>query len=164
MSARTCIKTPTSRVSLESASITLVKGEFACIARARKVNRLALRNIRQNLCFAFGYDALGLPIAAGVLYPFGLLLSPMRAAAAISLSSVSVIAIALRLKPGATDHKVRVLVLSPMRAAAAISLSSVSVIAIALRLKHARIYSRRCHRGYFPLFRRYDKHPDGSCT
>ena len=127
MSARTCIKTPTSRVSLESASITLVKGEFACIARARKVNRLALRNIRQNLCFAFGYDALGLPIAAGVLYPFGLLLSPMLAAAAISLSSVS-------------------------------------VIAIALRLKHARIYSRRCHRGYFPLFRRYDKHPDGSCT
>jgi len=86
-------------IAIESAGVTLVKGDLACIARARKISRQALRNIRQNLCFAFGYNALGVPIAAGVLYPtFGVLLSPMLAAAAMSLSSVSVIANALRLR------------------------------------------------------------------
>jgi len=86
-------------VAIESASVTLAKGDLACIARARRISRLALRNIRQNLCFAFGYNALGIPLAVGVLYPtFGLLLSPMLAAVALSLSSVSVIANALRLK------------------------------------------------------------------
>jgi len=90
-------------IAIESAGITLVKGDLAGIARARKISRLALRNIRQNLYFAFGYNALGIPIAAGVLYPaFGLLLSPMLAAAAMSLSSVSVIANALRLRRAAT--------------------------------------------------------------
>ena len=86
-------------VAMESAGVTLVKGDLRGIARARKLSRATLRNIRQNLFFAFAYNALGVPIAAGVLYPsFGLLLSPMVAAAAMSFSSVSVIGNALRLR------------------------------------------------------------------
>jgi Cu+-exporting ATPase len=86
-------------VAMESAGVTLVKGDLRGIARARRLSRATMRNIRQNLFFAFVYNALGVPIAAGVLYPaFGLLLSPMIAAAAMSLSSVSVIANALRLR------------------------------------------------------------------
>ena len=85
-------------VAMESAGVTLVKGDLRAIARARLMSRLTMRNIRQNLLFAFGYNGLGIPIAAGALYPvFGLLLSPMIAGAAMSLSSVSVIANALRL-------------------------------------------------------------------
>jgi Cu+-exporting ATPase len=85
-------------VAMESAAVTLVKGDLSAIARARTLSRAVMRNIRQNLVFAFGYNALGIPVAAGVLYPvFGLLLSPMIAAAAMSLSSVSVIGNALRL-------------------------------------------------------------------
>ena len=90
-------------IAIESAGITLVKGDISCIARARRISRLTLRNIHQNLYFAFGYNALGIPLAAGVLYPaLGLRLSPMLAAAAMSLSSVSVIANALRLKQART--------------------------------------------------------------
>ena len=86
-------------VAMESAGITLVKGDLRGIARARRLSEDTMRNIRQNLFFAFAYNALGIPVAAGVLYPtFGLLLSPMIAAAAMSLSSVSVIANALRLR------------------------------------------------------------------
>jgi Cu+-exporting ATPase len=86
-------------VAMQSAGITLVKGDLRGIARARLLSRATMRNIRQNLFFAFIYNALGVPIAAGVLYPyFGVLLSPIIAAAAMSLSSVSVIANALRLK------------------------------------------------------------------
>ena len=86
-------------VALESAGITLVKGDLRGIAKARRLSRLTMTNIRQNLWFAFGYNALGIPIAAGALYPFvGILLNPMIAAAAMSLSSVSVIANALRLR------------------------------------------------------------------
>jgi Cu+-exporting ATPase len=86
-------------IAMESAAVTLVKGDLRGIARARKLSRGTLRNIRQNLFFAFVYNTLGVPIAAGVLYPFfGLLLSPMLAAAAMSLSSVSVISNALRLR------------------------------------------------------------------
>jgi Cu+-exporting ATPase len=85
-------------VAMESAGITLIKGDLRGIVRARKLSQATLRNIRQNLFFAFVYNALGVPIAAGVLYPFfGLLLSPMIAAAAMSFSSVSVITNALRL-------------------------------------------------------------------
>lgn len=85
-------------VAIESASIALVHGDLSGIARARTLSRATMRNIRQNLWFAFAYNALGIPVAAGVLYPvFGALLSPMLAAAAMSLSSVSVIANALRL-------------------------------------------------------------------
>ncbi len=85
-------------VAMESAGVTLVKGDLNGIARARRLSAATMRNIRQNLFFAFVYNALGVPVAAGVLYPvFGLLLSPMLAAAAMSLSSVSVIANALRL-------------------------------------------------------------------
>jgi len=77
----------------------LVKGDLTGIVRARRLAEATMRNIRQNLGFAFGYNALGVPVAAGVLYPiFGLLLSPMIAAAAMSLSSVSVISNALRLR------------------------------------------------------------------
>ena len=77
----------------------LVKGDLNGIVRARRLSRATMRNIRQNLFFAFFYNALGVPLAAGVLYPFfGLLLSPMIAAAAMSLSSVSVISNALRLR------------------------------------------------------------------
>jgi Cu+-exporting ATPase len=86
-------------VAIESAEITLVKGDLRGIARARRLSRATLRNIRQNLFFAFIYNALGIPIAAGVLYPAsGLLLSPIIAAAAMSLSSVSVVVNALRLR------------------------------------------------------------------
>jgi Cu+-exporting ATPase len=86
-------------VAMESADVTLVKGDLRGIVRARRLSDATIRNIRQNLFFAFIYNALGVPIAAGVLYPFfGLLLSPMIAAAAMSFSSVSVIANALRLR------------------------------------------------------------------
>jgi P-type Cu+ transporter len=86
-------------VAIESAGITLVKGDLRGIVRARKLSRAAIRNIKQNLAFAFLYNALGIPIAAGVFYPiFGWLLSPMLASAAMSFSSVSVIANALRLR------------------------------------------------------------------
>ena len=85
-------------VAMESAGVTLVKGDLRGIVRARRLSRATMSNIRQNLFFAFVYNVLGVPIAAGVLYPsFGLLLSPMIAAAAMSLSSVSVIGNALRL-------------------------------------------------------------------
>jgi P-type Cu+ transporter len=84
---------------MQSAGVTLVKGDLACIARARALSRATMRNIRQNLVLAFVYNVLGIPVAAGILYPaFGLLLSPMLAAAAMSLSSVSVIGNALRLR------------------------------------------------------------------
>lgn len=90
-------------IAMESAGVTLVKGDLRGIARARRLSRATMRNIRQNLFFAFVYNSLGVPIAAGVLYPFfGLLLSPMIAAAAMSFSSVSVISNALRL------HKTRI--------------------------------------------------------
>ena len=86
-------------VAMESADVTLVKGELGAILRARRLSRHAMANIRQNLFFAFVYNVAGVPIAAGVLYPFfGLLLSPMIAAAAMSFSSVSVIGNALRLR------------------------------------------------------------------
>ena len=86
-------------VAMESGGITLVKGDLAGIVRARKLSLATMRNIRQNLFFAFVYNSLGVPVAAGVLYPvFGLLLSPILAAAAMSLSSVSVIANSLRLR------------------------------------------------------------------
>ena len=85
-------------VAMESAGVTLVKGDLRGILRARRLSRATMRNIRQNLFFAFAYNSIGVPIAAGVLFPFfGILLSPMIAAAAMSLSSVSVITNALRL-------------------------------------------------------------------
>ncbi|MHB8816772.1 MAG: HAD-IC family P-type ATPase, partial [Steroidobacteraceae bacterium] len=86
-------------VAMQSAGVTLVKGDLAGIARARTLSRVTMRNIRQNLFLAFIYNSLGIPIAAGVLYPlWGLLLSPIIAAGAMSLSSVSVIGNALRLR------------------------------------------------------------------
>jgi Cu+-exporting ATPase len=86
-------------VAMESAAITLVKGDLSAILRARRLSELTMSNIRQNLFFAFAYNSLGIPLAAGVLYPvFGLLLNPMIAAAAMSFSSVSVITNALRLR------------------------------------------------------------------
>ena len=86
-------------VAMESAGVTLVKGDLGGIARARRLSRTTMRNIRQNLFFAFIYNSLGVPVAAGVLYPFfGLLLSPMIAAAAMSFSSLSVVSNALRLR------------------------------------------------------------------
>jgi len=86
-------------VAMQSAGVTLVKGDLLGIVRARRLSRATMGNIRQNLFFAFVYNSIGVPIAAGVLYPFfGLLLSPMIAAAAMSFSSVSVIANALRLR------------------------------------------------------------------
>jgi Cu+-exporting ATPase len=86
-------------VAIESAGITLVKGDLRGIVRARKLSRATVRNIRQNLFWAFAYNVAGVPIAAGALYPvFGLLLSPMLASAAMSFSSVSVVANALRLR------------------------------------------------------------------
>jgi Cu+-exporting ATPase len=86
-------------VAIESAGITLLKGDLEGIARARRLSEATMANIRQNLFFAFIYNAAGVPIAAGVLYPaFGLLLSPIIAAVAMSLSSVSVITNALRLR------------------------------------------------------------------
>ena len=85
-------------VAMESAGVTLVKGDLRGIARAALLSRATMRNIRQNLAFAFGYNALGIPVAAGVLYPaFGLLLSPIFAGAAMAMSSVSVVTNALRL-------------------------------------------------------------------
>jgi Cu+-exporting ATPase len=86
-------------VAMKSAGVTLVQGDLRGIVRARRLSRATMRNIRQNLFFAFIYNSVGVPIAAGVLYPvFGLLLSPIIAAAAMSLSSVSVIGNALRLR------------------------------------------------------------------
>jgi Cu+-exporting ATPase len=86
-------------VAMESAGVTLVKGDLRGIVRARRLSRATMRNIRQNLFFAFFYNSLGIPVAAGVLYPFfGVLLSPIIAAAAMSFSSVSVVGNALRLK------------------------------------------------------------------
>ena len=86
-------------VAMESADVTLVKGDLRGIVRARRLSRATMRNIRQNLFFAFVYNVLGVPLAAGVLYPvLGLLLSPMVASAAMTFSSVSVIANALRLR------------------------------------------------------------------
>ncbi|MEI6225811.1 MAG: hypothetical protein WCS72_13725, partial [Deltaproteobacteria bacterium] len=86
-------------VAMETAGITLVKGEMSGLLRARRLSRATMRNIRQNLFWAFAYNVLGVPIAAGVLYPFtGLLLSPMVASAAMSFSSVTVILNALRLR------------------------------------------------------------------
>jgi len=86
-------------IAIESAGVTLLRGDLGGIARARHLSKATMRNIRQNLFFAFFYNAAGVPIAAGILYPsFGLLLSPILAAAAMALSSVSVIANALRLR------------------------------------------------------------------
>ncbi len=86
-------------VAMESAGITLIKGDLAALVRARRLSRAVMRNIKQNLFFAFVYNSVGVPIAAGILYPkFGILLSPIIAAAAMSFSSVSVISNALRLK------------------------------------------------------------------
>jgi Cu+-exporting ATPase len=86
-------------VAIESAGITLVKGDLRGIVRARNLSKAVMRNIRQNLFFAFVYNALGVPVAAGVLYSFvGALLNPMIASAAMTFSSVSVIANALRLR------------------------------------------------------------------
>jgi Cu+-exporting ATPase len=86
-------------VAMESAGVTLVKGDLRGLVRARRLSRATMRNIRENLIWAFVYNVLGVPIAAGVLYPFfGILLSPMIASAAMSLSSVSVIGNALRLR------------------------------------------------------------------
>ena len=86
-------------VAMESAGVTLLNGDLRAIVRALALGRGVMRNIRQNLFFAFVYNGLGIPLAAGVLYPaFGLLLNPMIAAAAMSLSSVSVIGNALRLR------------------------------------------------------------------
>ena len=86
-------------VAMESAGVTLVKGDLQGIVRARRLSRATMRNIRQNLFFAFIYNSLSVPVAAGILYPFfGLLLSPIIAAAAMSFSSVSVVSNALRLR------------------------------------------------------------------
>ena len=86
-------------IAIESGGITLLKGDLEGILRARKLSRATMRNIRQNLFFAFLYNSIGVPIAAGVLYPiFGILLSPILAAATMSFSSVSVIANSLRLR------------------------------------------------------------------
>jgi Cu+-exporting ATPase len=86
-------------VAIESAGITLLKGDLRALLRARRLAVATMRNIRQNLFFAFIYNVVGIPVAAGVLYPFfGLLLSPMLASAAMSASSVSVIGNALRLR------------------------------------------------------------------
>jgi Cu+-exporting ATPase len=85
-------------VAIESAGVTLVKGDLRGIVRARRLSRATMRNIRQNLFLAFVYNAVGVPVAAGVLYPFtGTLISPIWASAAMTLSSVSVISNALRL-------------------------------------------------------------------
>ena len=86
-------------VAMESAAVTLVKGDLRGIVRARRLSRATMRNIRQNLFFAFVFNAAAVPIAAGVLYPaFGLLLNPMIASAAMAASSVTVIGNALRLR------------------------------------------------------------------
>ena len=86
-------------VAIESAGVTLLKGDLVAITRARRLSRAVMRNIRQNLFFAFLYNIAGVPVAAGLLYPsFGILLSPIIAAAAMALSSVSVVGNALRLR------------------------------------------------------------------
>ncbi len=86
-------------IAIESAGMTLVKGDLRALVRARRLSTATMRNIRQNLFFAFAYNMVGVPVAAGVLYPlFGLLLSPMIASAAMTFSSVSVISNALRLR------------------------------------------------------------------
>ncbi len=86
-------------VAMESAGITLIKGDLRGIVKAIRLSRQTMKNIRQNLVFSFVYNTLGVPVAAGLLYPFfGILLSPMLASAAMSLSSVSVIVNALRLR------------------------------------------------------------------
>jgi Cu+-exporting ATPase len=86
-------------VAMQSAQVTLVKGDLGAIVRARALSQATVRNIRQNLFFAFVYNAVGVPLAAGALYPwFGITLSPMIAALAMSLSSVSVVSNALRLR------------------------------------------------------------------
>jgi Cu+-exporting ATPase len=86
-------------VAIESAGITLVRGDLRAIVQARRLSRATMRNIRQNLFLAFVYNAVGVPVAAGVLYPLtGVLISPMWASAAMTLSSLSVIANALRLR------------------------------------------------------------------
>jgi Cu+-exporting ATPase len=86
-------------VAMQSAGVTLVKGDLAGLARARTLSRATMRNIRQNLLFAFIYNVIGVPLAAGALYPlFGLTLSPAISAGAMALSSVSVVANALRLR------------------------------------------------------------------
>ena len=86
-------------VAIESAGMTLLKGDLRGLVRARRLSRGTMRNIRQNLFFAFIYNSLGIPIAAGVLYPiFGLVLSPIIASATMTLSSISVISNALRLR------------------------------------------------------------------
>ena len=86
-------------IAMESGGVTLIKGDLRGIVRARRLSRATMRNIRQNLFFAFVYNSLGVPVAAGVLYPlFGILLSPVIAAAAMSFSSVSVITNSLRLR------------------------------------------------------------------
>jgi Cu+-exporting ATPase len=86
-------------IAMESAGMTLVKGDLRALVRAIRLSRATMKNIRQNLFFAFAYNLAGVPVAAGVLYPvWGLLLSPMIASAAMTFSSVSVIANALRLR------------------------------------------------------------------
>jgi P-type Cu+ transporter len=91
-------------VAMESADVTLLRGDLLGIARARLLSRAVMRNIRQNLLFAFVYNVAGVPVAAGALYPFfGILLSPVIAAAAMALSSVSVVANALRLRSASLD-------------------------------------------------------------
>jgi Cu+-exporting ATPase len=91
-------------VAMESAGLTLLKGDLRGVVRAVNLARATMRNIKQNLFFAFVYNALGVPIAAGVLYPaFGILLSPIIAAAAMSFSSVSVVGNALRLRNAELD-------------------------------------------------------------
>jgi P-type Cu+ transporter len=86
-------------VAMESAAVTLLRGDLRGLVRARRLSRATLRNIRQNLFFAFVYNSIGVPVAAGVLFPFfGILLSPMLASAAMTFSSVSVITNALRLR------------------------------------------------------------------
>jgi Cu+-exporting ATPase len=86
-------------VAMESAGVTLVKGDLGALVRAIELSRATMKNIRLNLVFAFVYNGLGIPVAAGILYPFfGLLLNPMLASAAMALSSLSVIANSLRLR------------------------------------------------------------------
>jgi Cu+-exporting ATPase len=94
-----------SDVAIESAGVTLLKGDLTGIVKARALSKAVMRNIRQNLFFAFIYNALGVPVAAGVLYPvLGLLLSPIIAAAAMALSSVSVVGNALRLRAAVLEQ------------------------------------------------------------